>query len=148
MDSKLNNFVGIVGTIATLNIGIGFFILDKISIENPFFHLLTITLLAGLGLFGMAISIALLTYKPSTYYMTPKDPKRFIEDYANLTKAHIVRETAATMADITILNREANLQKIKRLNWVFWLVILGTIAVILFAVFTVLALGIPPPVDA
>lgn len=145
INAKLNNVIAIAGTIATLNIGIGFFILDRVSLENPFyFHLIT-TLLSGVGLFVAAILTALLAYRPTTYYMFPRDPQEFIRKYANLTKTHVVRETAMTMAEIVGLNREVNLRKVKRLTCVFLFTILGTIAVVFFAVFMVLALQIPPP---
>ncbi len=147
INTKLNNFISILGTIVTLNVGIGFFVLDMVSVQNPFFNHLIVTLFIGIVLFGTAISIALRAYKPSIYHITPSDPKRFIEKYANLTKTHVVRETAMTMADIVELNRKVNLKKVEKLNQIFWLAILGIIAVIFFTIFMILALRVPLPID-
>jgi len=147
LNNKLNNFISIAGTIATLNIGVGFFVLDKVSASNPFFDLLIITLFLGVCLFGVAIFISLLAYKPSTYYITPRDPHQFVEKYANLTKTHVIREVAMTMADIVVLNRDVNLRKVNKLNFVFWFIILGTFAVIFFTLFMILALRVPLPID-
>ena len=98
-------------------------------------------------MFGTALSIALQAYKPSIYHITPSDPKRFIEKYANLTKTHVVRETAMTMAETVELNRKVNLEKVDALNWIFWLAILGIIAIIFFTIFMILALRVPLPID-
>ena len=130
-----------------MNVGIGFFVLDMVSVQNPFFNWLIATLLTGVVLFGAAISIALQAYKPSIYYITPSDPKRFIEKYANLTKTHVVRETAMTMAETVGLNRKVNLRKVDALNRIFWLAILGIVAIIFFTIFMILALRVPLPID-
>ena len=130
-----------------MNVGIGFFVLDMVSVQNPFFNWLIAALLTGVVLFGTALSIALKAYKPSTYHITPSDPKRFIEKYANLTKTHVVRETAMTMAETVELNRKVNLKKVDALNCIFWLAILGIIAIIFFTIFMILALRVPLPIN-
>ena len=145
MDAKLNNFITLAGTIATLNVGIGFFVLDRISTTNPFFIPLILALLAGVFLFVSTIFMGLNAYKPSYYFMTPKDPKRYIEEYADLTKTHVLRETAMTMADVVSLNRKRNFRKVRSLTCLFWFIIFGTLAIVFFAVFMVLALWVPPP---
>lgn len=147
LNEKLHNFISIGGTIATLNLGVGFFILDRISLENPFFPYLIVTLLAGVGLFAASILTALIAYKPTKYYIFLGDPKGFVEKYANLTKTHVVRESAMTMAEVVESNREVNLRKVERLNLIVLFIILGTIALVCFTVFTALALGVPPPID-
>jgi len=98
-------------------------------------------------LFSIGILTALTAYKPTEYYIFLKDPKGFIEKYANLTKTHVVRESAMTMAEIVEFNREVNLRKVKRLNLIVLLIILGTIALMCFTVLTAFALGVPPPIE-
>lgn len=130
-----------------MSIGVGSFILDKISATNPYFIYLIATLLFEVCLFVVIILKALYAYKPSLYFITPAEPKRFIEKYANLTKTHVIRETATTMADIVMLNRKTNLKKVRSLDWISWLTIFGTIGLVFFAVFAIAALGIPPLID-
>lgn len=148
LNEKLHHFISLVGTIATLNLGVGFFILDKISMGNPFFLHLIASLISGVGLFAAAIFTALTTlYKPTKYYVFLSDPKGFIKKYAKLTKTHVVRESTMTMADVVELNREVNLQKVKMLDLIVLFVIFGTVALVFFTVFTAFALAIPPPID-
>lgn len=147
MNGKLYNFASIAGTIAALNLGVGFFILDKTSMENPFFPYLIATLISGVVLFSTGILTALTAYKPTEYYIFLKNPEEFIKKYSNLTKTHVVRESAMTMAEIIEFNREVNLRKVKRLNLIVLLIILGTVAFMCFTVLTAFALGVPPPID-
>lgn len=147
LDGKLNNFIAIIATIATLNVGIGFFVLDKISTGNPFYIHLISSLVVGVGLFVSSMVKALLAYKPMKYYVTPEDPKRIIEKYKDLTKTHIIREVGATIAEATNLNKAVNLRKVKALHWVFWLTIFGIVTLFVFTLFMVLALRVPAPVN-
>lgn len=144
LNTKLQNIISLVGTIATLNLGVGYFILDKITMENPYYLHLISLLLLGVILFASAILLSLFTYRPRKYYIFLADPREFVEKYSNLTKTHVVRESAMTIADAVNLNRRVNLWKVRRLDLIFWFIILGIIALVCFTVFTALALGIPP----
>lgn len=144
LDNKLNNFIAIAATVATLNMGVGFFVLERVSPKNTYYFPLVVTLLIGVGLFVFAIVISLRSYKPMKYYITPKDSRKLIEKYKDLTKTHVIREVAATMAEVINLNREVNVRKADTLRCVFWLLILGVTAILIFTFFLVLALGVPP----
>lgn len=144
LDNKLNNFIAIATTVATIYVGIGFFVLEKISTSNPYYFALVIILLIGVGSFIFAIVISLLGYKPMKYYVTPKNAKQLIEKYKTLTKTHVIREVAATMAEVINLNREINVLKADILRRVFWILIFGVTAILIFAILLVFALGVPP----
>jgi hypothetical protein len=144
LNEKLQNIISLVGTIATLNLGVGFFILDKITSDNLYYLHLIVLLLLGIISFAAAILTSLFTYKPTKYYVYLADPKRFIKKYSNLTKTHVVRESAMAMADVVELNRKVNLWKVGKLSLIFCFIVLGIVALVLFTIFTVLALGIPP----
>lgn len=144
LNEKLQNIISLVGTIATLNLGVGFFILEQITFGNPYYLLLIALLVLGVIFFAGAILISLFTYRPTKYYIFLANPRGFVEKYANLTKTHVVRESAMTMADIVDLNRQVNLWKVRRLGLIFWFIIFGIIALVFFTIFTALALGIPP----
>lgn len=142
LDSKLNNFIAITATIATLNVGIGFFVFDKISTRNPFYPSLVLTFLVGIGLFVFAMYKGLRGYKPMKYRVFPEDPERIIEKYKKLTETHVVREVAASLAYATNWNKNVNVRKAETINWVFWLVIFGIVTMLCFTLFMVFALGI------
>jgi len=144
IDNKLNNFMTVAATIATLYMGIGFFVLEKISFQNPFYVYLSITLLIGIGLFVLTVAISLLGYRPMKYHMSPKDAEKIIEKYKDQTKTHVIREVGATLAEATKLNTEINLRKTKVLKWVFRIQIFGIVTILVFAIFLVLALKPPP----
>lgn len=148
IDNKLNNFMTIGATIATLYMGIGFFVLEKISTQNLFYIYLVITLLIGTGLFVSGVVVSLLGYRPAKYSVSPKDAEKIIEKYKNLTKTHVIREVAATLAEATNQNMEVNLRKTKVLKWVFRILIFGIITILVFTVFLILALTPPPIVNA
>lgn len=147
LDSKLNNFIAITATIVTLNVGIGFFVLDKISASNPFYLHLILSLLVGMSFFIFAMYKGLRGYKPTKYRVFPEDSERIIEKYKKLTETHVVREVAASLAYATNWNKKVNARKAETINWVFWLVILGIVTMLAFTIFMVLALGVPPPID-
>lgn len=141
LDSKLNNFIAITATIATLNAGIGFFVFDKIPNSNPFYLYLVLTFVAGMFTLVIAIVKGLLGYKPTKLTIYPEDPPRVIERYKELTETHVVREVSASMAYVTVLNYKINANKARTINWVFWLLTIGIIAIFVFTIVMVLALG-------
>jgi len=143
IDNKLNNFMIIAATIATLFMGIGFFVLERISAQNPFYIHLAVTLVAGTALFVLGVACSLLGYRPMKYSMSPKDPEKIIEKYKNLTKTHVTREVAATLAEATNLNMEVNLRKTRVFKWVFLILIFGITTILVFTIFLVLALNVP-----
>lgn len=147
LNKKLQNIISLCGTIATLNLGVGYFILDKISLQNPFFTYLIVIFVLGVIFFAAAILTALFTYRPTNYFIFLANPRGFVEKYSNLSKTHVVRESATTMAEIVDLNRQVNLQKVGRLNLIFLFIILGVIALVVFTFCTALALGVPPLTD-
>ena len=147
LDSKLNNFIIITATIATLNVGIGFFVFDKVSTGNPFYPYLILTFLFGLGFFVSALLRGLLGYKPKKYRVFPEDPERIIEKYKSLTETHLIRQSAASLARATNWNKEVNYKKVGTIHWVFRLVVLGIVTMLFFTILMVFALVVPPPVD-
>ena len=147
LDSKLNNFVAITATIATLNSGIAFFVLDKISWGNPYYFPLIASFFIGTGLLICALVKGLLGYKPTKYTTYPEDPERLIEEYKDFPKTQVVRVVAASLASATNANKEVNVRKSRTINWVFYLIILGILALLVFTVFMVIALRTPTPID-
>ena len=147
LDSKLNNFVAITATIATLNSGIAFFVLDKIPTRNPFYVPLIVSFFIGIGFLVGAVVKGLLGYKPTKYTMYPEDPERLIKEYKDFSKTQVVRVVAASLASAANSNKEVNARKARTINWVFYLIILGILTLLAFSVFMVVALGIPISVD-
>lgn len=144
IDNKLNNFMIIAATIATLYMGIGFFVLEKISFQHPFYIYLAIILIVGTGSFVLAVMASLIGYRPMKYSMSPKDPEKIIKKYKNLTKTHVIRTVAATLAEATNQNMEVNLRKTKLFKWVFGFLIFGIITIFVFTILLVSALsGMP-----
>ena len=147
LDSKLNNFVAITATIATLNSGIAFFVLDKISTRNPFYVPLVLTFFTATGFLVGALVKGLLGYKPTKYTTYPEDPERLIEEYKDFSETKVVRVVASSLALATNSNKEVNARKSRTINWVLYLIILGILALFAFSVITVIALRVPTPID-
>ena len=147
LDGKLNNFVAISATIATLNSGITFFVLDNISTRNPFYVPLIVAFFIGTGFLVSALVKGLLGYKPTKYTVYPEDPERLIEKYKDFSKTQVVRVVAASLASATNANKEVNARKSRTINWVFYLIIFGILALLVFTAFMVLALRVPTPID-
>jgi len=148
IDSKLNNLISIATTVATLNMGVGFFVLERVSVKNLYFIALVITLFASVGLFVFSVILSLYGYRPMPYIATPKDSTKFIKDYQDLSKTDIIHTVAATMAKSTDQNRQTNLQKTKAMKYVHLVLILGALAILVFTVIMVFALTVPPPTNA
>jgi len=147
LDGKLNNFVAITATIATLNSGIAFYVLDKIATSNPFYIPLAVVFFIGIGFLISALIKGLLGYKPTKYTMYPEDPERLIEDYEDFSKTEVIRTVAPSLALATNANKDVNTTKSRTINWVFYLTILGILMLVAFAVLTIFALGVPVPQD-
>jgi len=143
IDSKLNNFISIATTVATLNMGVGFFVLERISVRNPYFNALVITLLAGVGFFVSSVIISLYEYRPMQYTATPKDSMRLIEEYMDLPRSDIIHKVAATMAKSTDQNMQTNLQKTRAMKYIYSILIFGILAVLAFTILMVVALIVP-----
>jgi len=148
IDSKLNNLISIAMTVATLNMGVGFFVLERVTIRNPYFNLLVGTLFASVGLFVSGVIISLYGYGPRPYTATPKDSMRLVEECMGLQKIEVIHKVAATMAKSTDQNRQTNLRKTKIMKYAYIVLILGVLAIMIFTVFMVLALSVPPTIDA
>jgi len=144
LDSKLNNFIAITGTISTLSIGVALFVLERVSTRNPYHIPLTVTFLVYLGLFVSAMIIGLKGYKPTEFTWYPEDPERLIRDYSKFSsETKVIRVVAASFASATNANKDMNDRKSRICNYVFRLLIFGVLAVVLFAIFMVLALSVP-----
>jgi hypothetical protein len=144
LDSKLNNFIAITGTISTLSIGVALFVLERVSTRNPYYIPLIFTFFAYLGLFVSATIIGLKGYKPTEFTWYPEDPERLIREYSKFSsETEVIRVVAASFASATNANKDMNNRKSRICNYVFWLLIFGVLAVVLFAIFMVLALSIP-----
>lgn len=144
IDSKLYNLITITTTVATLNVGVGFFVLEKVSVRNPYFNALVITLLTSVSLFVFSIILSLYGYKPKPYVATPKDSMRLIEEYIDLSKIDVIHKVAATMAKSTDQNRQTNLQKTNAMKYAYFTLIVGVMAILAFTVLMILALGTSP----
>ena len=140
LENKLINFVTVIGTIAALYFGMGFFILQTISIGNPFYPYLIFTLVTGIALFVFAMVRALTAYRAKDFIMALADPKRIIDDYQDLTRDHVIRRIGATLAEATTQNLEVNKKIMDKLSWVFWLTILGVFTLLIYAIIMTLAL--------
>jgi len=144
IDSKLNNLISIATTVATLNMGVGFFVLERVSVRNPYFNALVTTLFVSVGFFVSSVILSLRAYRPMQYIATPKDSTRLIEEYMNLSRIDIIHKVAATMAKSTDQNMQTNLQKTKDMRYVFFILILGILAMLVFTVLMVAALSVSP----
>jgi len=147
LDAKLNNFIAIIGTIATINIGIGFFVFDGIPPRNSFYLPLILSFIAEIALFAIAMIKALHGYAPMDLYHITGKPTQFIEKHKDLTEAHVIRVVAATMAEVTESNERVNLLKANTIRWIFRELILAIIVMLIFTILVVLALAIGMPID-
>lgn len=147
LDAKLNNFMSIIGTIATISIGIGFFVFDGIPLTNSFYVYLVSSFIAEITLFAAALIKALHAYAPMDLYHTTGEPSKFIEKYKDLTETHVIREVGATMAEVTEANKRVNLLKTNAIQWIFRGLILAIVVMVVFAIILVLALAFGMPVD-
>jgi hypothetical protein len=143
IDTKLNNFVAIATTVATLNTGVGFFVLERVPSRNPYFIPLVVTLVIGVALFVLSVIVSLLGYRPLKYQATPRDTLKIIDTYKTLKKAYIIREVATTMAEATNWNMQINKRKAKMLQLVFWILASGALSLVVFTICLSLALGTP-----
>lgn len=82
LDSKLNNFIGITGTVSTLSVGVGLFVFDKIKQDNPLYPYLAVTFLLFFAFFISAMVVGLTGYKPTELVIYPDDPEKIIQDYS------------------------------------------------------------------
>jgi hypothetical protein len=142
LDSKLNNFVGITGTVSTLSVGVALFVFDKIKPENPLYFWLIITFLPFFGFFISALVIGLIGYKPSNVSIYPTDAQKIISDYSVLpTELHIIRIAAASFAEAANANIKKNRSKSNIIQAMFCLLVIGAIVFVVFAIIMIFALS-------
>ena len=145
LDSKLNNFIAITSTVATLSIGLALFAFDKIGTSNYYFGYLVVSFGFYIGFFVFAMIIGLAGYKPTKLTWYPGDPEQMIRDYSHLpNETEVIHIVAASLAEAANKNMEGNARKSKMCQYVFWMFILGILAIVVFAAFMILALGAMP----
>jgi hypothetical protein len=145
LDNKLNNFIAITATVATLSIGLALFVFDKIPLSNLYFWHLVTSFGIYLGFFVLAMVVGLTGYKPTAITWYPGDPEQLIQDYCNLqNEMEVVHIVAASFAEAANKNMERNARKSKMCNYVFWMFILGILTIVVFAAFMIVALGAMP----
>lgn len=142
LDTKLNSFIAIISTIAALNSGIAFFVLDNIPLQNPFHLSLIFIFLSGTAFFVIGLVKGLMGYKPTYITIYPEDPERLIEDYQEKSKEEVIHTVVASLAEVTNANYLVNAKKSKTINWVFRFLIGGILIMFEFAVFMALALRV------
>jgi hypothetical protein len=142
LDTKLNSFIAIISTIAALNSGIAFFVLDNISPQNPFHLSLIFIFLGGTAYFIFGLVKGLMGYKPTYITIYPENPERLIEDYQEKSKEEVIQTVAASLAEVTNANYLFNAEKSRTINWVFYFLICGILIMFEFAVYMALALRI------
>lgn len=146
LDSKLNNFIGITGTVSTLSVGVGLFVFDKIKQDNPLYPYLAVTFLLFFAFFISAMVVGLTGYKPTELVIYPDDPEKIIQDYSKFpSETHVIRVVAASIAEATNKNKIQNKSKSKLCQWVFCLLVIGAFMFVIFAIIMIASLGYVPP---
>jgi hypothetical protein len=146
LDSKLNNFVAITGTVSTLSVGVALFVFERVKQDNPSFLPLIFTFSLFFGLLIAAMMIGLIGYRPTALTLYPEDPERAIAEYSNFpTETHVIRTVAASLAEVTRRNIELNNQKSRICQWVFYLLIIGAVIFVIFTLIMVFTLGYSSP---
>jgi len=144
LDSKLNNFVAITGTLSSISLAVALFIFERVTIGNPFYLPLVIAFFVFFGCFIAAMIVGLTGYKPTKFTLYPEDTERIIEDYSKLSnELAVIRVVAASFAEAANSNKELNNRKSKICNFVFCLLVVGAVVFIMFAVFMILGLSVP-----
>jgi len=142
LEAKLSNCILIAAAIATLYFGLGSFSLERISLTNPLYGFIVLVFLLGVGLFILTITISLWGYRLMKFKNYPNDPKQFIDEHKTSNLTIIIREEAATMADMIKKNRNNNENKARALQRAFWALALGSSMILVFIILFVSALSI------
>jgi hypothetical protein len=142
LDSKLNNFIGITGTVSTISVGVALFVFQTIKQTNPFYPYLVATFFAFFGFLISAMIVGLRAYKPSDFVIYPEDPEKIILEYSQYpTETHVIRVIATSYAEAANDCRKLNKVKAFQCQWVFRLLVIGAIIFVLFAILMVASLG-------
>ncbi len=115
LDSKISSAVTISGTLMTLFLALGTFMLGKVGRDNPYRPVLAVVLADGLVLFAIEILVLLRAYRLSRYRFDP-DPSKIIDAFGNAGLVPLLLQVTSNLADSTIDNLEANNQKARDLT--------------------------------
>jgi hypothetical protein len=140
LDAKISNAIGTSGTLMTLFLGLGTFMLDKISKTNQFLPFLQATLILGLGLFTLGLFLLLTAYRLKKYRVDP-NPQAIIEKFGNDEYSTLLLQLTSNMADGTTSNRKLNNNKARTLTKGFYLLLLAILVVLAFGVLLVMAIS-------
>ncbi len=142
LDCKLNNFVGITGTVSTISVGVALFVFQTIKQINPFYPYLVTAFIIFFGFLISAMIIGLRAYRPSDLFIYPEDPEQSIIDYSQcLTETDVIRVVATSFAEAANENKKMNKTKSSICQWVFRLLVIGAIVFVVFAILMVASLG-------
>jgi hypothetical protein len=145
LDSKLNNFIVVTGTLSTISLGVALFSFERVTTVNPYYLPMLVTFFVFFGLFITAMVLGLAGYKPTDLTLYPEDPQRAIQKYSTFSnEIEVVRVVAASLAEASNLNKKMNNLKSEMCKYIFWLLIGGAIAFIMFAIFILLGLNAIP----
>lgn len=138
LDDKAIRVVTSAGTIMALYIGLGTFILERISSSNIYYSLLTLVLMFGLTSFVFAVLIGLSGYRVARYRAT--DPRDFIQEYESREWSELIHYYGGDLKNAILENRKINDYKVKRIRWAMFSLTIGTINILLYALVILFAL--------
>jgi Ca2+/Na+ antiporter len=141
LDAKISNAIGTSGTLMTLFLGLGTFMLEKISKTNQFMPFLQATLILGLTLFTSDLFLLLTAYRLKKYRVDP-NPRAIIEKFGNYEYSKLLLQLTSNMADGTASNRELNNRKASSLTKGFYMLLLAILLVVAFGILLVKAISV------
>lgn len=149
LDSKANNIITMSGTIVTLLMGFGTFILKDIKLEYAFLHHAIFALAIGIVLMIIGIVFSVLAYRVKTklypvgykvFYPDGKYNKTIVDKFRNSTEkefyARIIEEYLASIKS----NMELNSKKSKMVKISQWLFLAGISTVPILSAFLINAM--------
>lgn len=139
LNDKAISIVTSAGTIMALYVGLGTFILDRVSRSNAYYPWLISVLMFGLLFFILAILNGLFGYGVARYKAT--DPEDFVKEYESRGWSEFVHYYGGDLKNAIAENRTVNDAKVKRIRFAMSSLTVGTISILLYALVILLALG-------
>ncbi len=141
LDSKANNLITVCGTLMTLFLGLGTFMLEKVSKDNPYINAVRLSLVLGLGVFTIDIFILVRAYRLLKYRFDP-DPKALIDRFGNARQTELLLQVTSNLVDSTMHNREANKEKARTLTYGFHISWIAIFMLLIYGILLVAALSV------
>ncbi len=140
LDLKANNLMTLSGTLMTLFLGLGTFMLEKVAKDNLYLYPLRSSLVVGLALFSIDIFILVRAYRLLKYRFDP-DPKEIIDTFGNTGYTDLTLQVTSNIVAATLDNRGLNDDKAKTLTRGFHVLWIAIFFVLLYGILLVGALS-------